>query len=94
TYPERFAAGVVAAGYTVNTGAAEMAQTPLWIFHGSDDTTADVSQARDIYQSILEAGGTQVTYTEFDGFEHVPAISKASAEPGLLEWILGYTRQQ
>src|SRR5664279_2728489 len=58
-YPARFASAVVAAGYTVDTGARQMAQTPLWIFHGSADGTAEVDNARTIYKSILDAGGTK-----------------------------------
>lgn len=69
-----------------------MAQTPLCILHGSDDTTSDVSNARDIYQAILDEGGEQVIYTEYEGMEHVPTISAASAEPDLVEWILNQTR--
>ena len=37
-FPTRFAGAVAAAGYTLDTGASEMAQTPLWIFHGSEDS--------------------------------------------------------
>lgn len=91
-FPTRFAAAASAAGYTVDTGAAEMAQTPLWIFHGSADTTSPVENDRAIYQSILDAGGTQLNYTEYEGLDHVPAIEKARTEPGLFEWMLSQRR--
>jgi predicted peptidase len=92
TYPERFADAVVAAGYTVIVGADLMAQTPLWIIHGSDDTIADVSQARNIYQAVLDEGGTQIIYTEYEGLEHVPTISAAASEPDLITWILKHKK--
>ena len=91
-FPTRFAGAVAVAGYTLDTGASEMAQTPLWILHGSDDTVNPTSSSQTIYASILEAGGTQVTYTEYPGLEHSPAIVRAREEPGLLEWLLAQRR--
>jgi poly(3-hydroxybutyrate) depolymerase len=87
-YPERFAGGVVASGYTIDKGADKMAKTPLWIFHGSDDNTASVSNARTIYKSIKDSGGTLVKYTEYEGYDHTPAMNKVHDEPGVLEWLL------
>jgi predicted peptidase len=91
-FPTRFAGAVAAAGYTLDTGASEMAQTPLWIFHGSEDSISPVENDRAIYQSILDAGGTQVKYTEYPGLDHVPGIEQARLEPGLLEWLLAQRR--
>jgi len=90
--PTRFAAAVAAAGYTIDTGASQMAQTPLWIFHGSADGTASVGNARDIYQAIRDAGGTTVKYTEYADLDHVPAIQEARGEPGLFSWLLAQRR--
>jgi predicted peptidase len=91
-FPTRFAGAVAAAGYTLDKGATQMAQTPLWIFHGSADTTSPVANARVIYQSILDAGGSQVKYTEYEGLEHVAGIERARSEPGLFEWLLTQRR--
>ncbi len=91
-FPERFAGGVVAAGYTVDKGAEQMAKTPLWIFHGSDDLTSPVDNARTIFQSIKDAGGTLVQYTEYEGYDHVPAMNRVHDEEGVLEWLLSQTR--
>jgi predicted peptidase len=91
-FPTRFAGAVAAAGYTLDTGASQMAQTPLWIFHGSDDSISPVENDRTIYQSILDAGGTHVTYTEYSGLDHVPAIEQARMEPGLFQWLLAQHR--
>lgn len=87
-FPTRFAGGVVASGYTANKGADKMAKTPLWIFHGSDDNTSSVDNARTIHQSILNAGGTEVKYTEYEGLDHVPAMNQPHEEDGLMEWLL------
>lgn len=91
-FPTRFAGAVSAAGYTKDKGAANMAQTPLWIFHGDEDATSPVDNDRAIYKSIQAAGGTKVKYTEYPGLDHVPAIEKARSEPGLFEWLLDQRR--
>ena len=91
-FPTRFAGAVAAAGYTLNTGASEMAQTPLWIFHGTEDSISPLENDQAIHQAILDAGGTQVKYTEYPGLEHVPGIEQARVEPGLFEWLLAQRR--
>lgn len=90
--PTRFAAGVSAAGYTKDTGASQMAQTPLWIFHGAEDGTSPVDNARTIYESIRDAGGNKVKYTEYPDLDHVPAIQQAREETGLFSWLLSQRR--
>lgn len=92
-YPTRFAAAVSAAGYTVDQGAPQMAQTPLWIFHGAADGTSPVENDRAIYQAILDAGGTQVRYTEYPDLDHVPGIERARSEPDLFTWLLAARRR-
>jgi hypothetical protein len=65
-----------------------MAQTPLWLIHGSADSINPAATIETIYQSILNAGGTLVKLTTYEGMEHSPAIVKARSEPGLLDWLL------
>jgi predicted peptidase len=91
--PERFAGAVAVAGYTLDTGATEMAKTPLTILHGSLDSISPVSSSRTIYQSILDAGGTKVQYLEYEGLDHVPAIEAARVEPDLLPWLMAARRE-
>ena len=87
-FPTRFAGAVVVAGYTLDKGAEQMAQTPLWLIHGSADTTNLPGTIETIYQSILNVGGTLVKLTLYQGLEHSPAIVQARSEPGLLDWLL------
>jgi len=91
-FPNRFAGAIVASGYTENKGAKQMATTPLWIFHGSQDQIADVNNARTIYQAIQDSGGTLVKYTEYEGYDHEPTMNKAQSEEGVLEWLLSKSR--
>ena len=91
-FPTRFAAAVAVAGYTLDKGADKMAQTPLWILHGADDEISPVDNDRAIYNSILDAGGTNVKYTEYPGLDHSAGIVNARTEPGLQEWLLAHQR--
>jgi predicted peptidase len=90
--PTRFAGAVSAAGYTKDKGAAQMVQTPLWIFHGAEDNTNPVDADQAITKSIKDAGGTKVKYTEYPGLDHVPGIEQARTEPGLFEWLVSQHR--
>ncbi len=91
-FPTRFAGAVSVVGYTKDKGAENMAKTPLWIIHGLEDALSPVENDRAIYQSILNAGGTMVKYTEYPGLDHVPAMEQARSEPGLLTWLLSKQR--
>ncbi|NLG16137.1 MAG: hypothetical protein GX556_02265 [Fibrobacter sp.] len=90
-FPERFAGAVSAAGYTLDTGAAQMTKTPLWIAVGTDDLDV-VGSSRAIYNSIVNAGGSAVEYTEYQGLGHVAGIEQARGEPQILQWLLSQNR--
>ena len=76
----------ICGGGTSMTGAL-MAQTPLWIFHGSADPVVPVQLSRDIYHAIQLAGGTQVRYTEYPGVGH-NAWDYTAHEKTLERWLL------
>lgn len=84
--------GLFAAAFSICGGgdsklAAIVAQTPLWIFHGSVDNVVPVQLSRDMYQAILSADGKQVRYTEYAGVGHA-AWTPAWQEPTLEGWLL------
>lgn len=68
--PDLFAAAYVECA-NGNTEMAEMlVNIPLWMFHGSVDSIVPVKGARDMYDAVREAGGTQIRYTEYYGVGH------------------------
>ena len=87
-FPTRFQGAVTVGGYSVNKGAAQMAQTPLWILIGTDDELSPVADTRTIHQAIVDAGGTQVKLTELPGLGHVPAIEQVRTDTGVVAWLL------
>jgi predicted peptidase len=58
---------------------------PVWVFHGGDDPTVPVTEARSMVEA-LKGIGNQVKYTEYEGVKH-NSWDKAYAEPDLPAWL-------
>lgn len=86
-----FAAAFVICGGGNPAIAGNIAQTPLWIFHGSEDRVVSVVQSRNMYKAILQASGIRVRYTEYPGVGHA-AWTPAWQEPTLTSWLLAQER--
>ncbi len=83
--------GMFASAYAIcGGGNPEMASfiknTPLWIFHGDKDPIVPVSQSRNMYHAILDAGGSKVRYTEYPGVAH-NSWDNAGRETTLYPWL-------
>jgi len=65
--------------------ASRLGKTPVWVFHGSDDSTNPATESRKMVEALKEAG-VNVRYTEYEGVGHV-CWDKAFAEPELLPWL-------
>jgi predicted esterase len=68
--PDMFAAGYVECANGNTDMAGILAKIPFWMFHGSADSIVPVKGARDMYNAVLAAGGTQIRYTEYQGVGH------------------------
>jgi hypothetical protein len=86
-HPFMFAAAYVECGNGNTDMAGILANIPLWIFHGSNDPVVSVQGSRDMYKAILEAGGTQVRYTEYPGVLH-NTWDYGKNETTLTSWLL------
>lgn len=91
-FPTRFAGAVDVAGYTPRKGAAQMANTPLWIWIGTEDEMSPIADARAIHEAIVQAGGKLVKFTEVPELGHVPAIELARTDTSLLAWLFDQVR--
>ncbi len=85
--PGLFAGAYAICGGGTPATAAQMMQTPLWIFHGGADPVVPVQLSRDIYHAIQQAGGTRVRYTEYPGVAH-NAWDYTAREKTLDRWFL------
>ncbi|MBB6050413.1 prolyl oligopeptidase family serine peptidase [Armatimonas rosea] len=83
--PGLFAAGAPIAGIGDPTQAASLASTPLWVFHGAQDTAALPSGSQQMVAAIQAAGGN-IRYTEYaDGTHYIGA--DAYSEAGFMDWL-------
>jgi acetyl esterase/lipase len=102
-YPHRWAAIAIAAGgifwsyepdrwQQESTLPAEYAQavgrTPLWLFHGTDDTTVSPRQDELLFDALKASGG-QVRFWLYQGLSH-DCWSRAYNEPELPRWLLAH----
>jgi predicted peptidase len=70
--------------------ASRVKQTPVWIFHGSDDDVIPPSESRKMRDAIAKAGGV-VRYSELAGVNH-NAWDPAYANAELWSWLLRQRR--
>lgn len=66
--------------------AAAIGQTPVWVFHGSEDDAVPVDFSRKMVTALTDAGNKSVKYTEYRGDGHM-IFGKSFSEPGLFEWV-------
>lgn len=66
--------------------ARGVGKTPVWVFHGADDTIVPVSESRQMVAALKAAGG-DVRYNEYAGVGHNVWLN-VLAEPELMPWIL------
>jgi len=69
SFPERFAAAVPIASGAAPEIAPAIVNIPIWVFHGSADTTVSPDFSRGIVAALRDAGGSP-RYTEYPGVGH------------------------
>jgi acetyl esterase/lipase len=102
-YPRRWAAVVIVSGgifwsyapdrWThVNSLPAEYARavgrTPVWMFHGTEDTVVSMRQSEMMYEALKAAGG-RVRFWIYQGMHH-DTWTRAYNEPELPRWLLDH----
>ena len=105
-YPQRWAAVAIAASgifwsyaperwQEVATLPAEYARalgrTPVWLFHGADDTLVPPRESELIFEAFKAAGG-HVRLWIYEGLKH-DCWTRAYNEPELPRWLLAFRRQ-
>ena len=83
--PTRFAAVLSLSPYSpVAAWAGQLARVPLWIFHGTTDSTAPISDTRELLQHIQAAGG-HPRFDALDGRGHF--ILDTYERPEIYDWL-------
>lgn len=83
--PELFAAAVPVCGAGDITKASEIANIPIWIFHGAKDDVVDPNNSIKMYSALLKEGAKPglTLYPEAGHFSWIPAYS----DPMLMPWL-------
>lgn len=68
-YPGKFAAAIPICGGGDPAQAEHMLDTPIWVFHGDEDTAVPVGRSREMVEALIELGASPI-YTEYEGVGH------------------------
>lgn len=83
-YPDMFAAAVPVCGGADETKAPSIAHIPIWIFHGTLDSTVKVIRSRNMF-AALKKYGCILQYTEYPKVKHNAWSYSYSSK--LFEWM-------
>ena len=86
SHPGMFASAWATCGGGDPATAPLLKDTPLWIFHGSNDDVVPVRYSRMMYYALLDIGGELVRYTEYPGVGH-NAWDYVGQEYTLYPWL-------
>lgn len=90
-YPGKFAAAMSVCGGGRAAWAGNIAQTPLWMFHGGLDNVNPPSLTEDVYHALLDIGATRMRYTNYPDQGH-EIWNTAASEPAWTEWMFDHSR--
>jgi len=91
--PYKFAAAISICGGGQTWWAENIAKTPFWMFHGSDDKINTPDMTERVYNRLVEIGAKQMRYTNYAGYGH-EIWDKAQSEPDFYDWMFMYTRKK
>ena len=88
--PTRFAAVLALSPYSPITAWGDgLAQTPLWVFHGTADAAAPVADTRELTARVEKVGG-RPRFTALEGRDHF--ILDVYDRPEVYEWLFQQRR--
>ena len=88
--PSRFAAVLALSPYSpITAWANKLAQIPLWLFQGSADTLAPITETKELVGAIQSAGG-HPRFNSLEGRDHF--ILDVYDRPDVYQWLLQQKR--
>ncbi|MFO0914692.1 MAG: prolyl oligopeptidase family serine peptidase [Pirellulales bacterium] len=85
-HPDRFAAVVPICGGGNPADGSKLAQLPIWVWHGDQDTAVPLQKSTEMVEAIRAAGGTKLRFTTLEHVGH-NSWSAAFGSPDLFEWL-------
>lgn len=88
-YPNKFAAIAPMSGWTTKFYADHLVNTPVWVFHGADDSTVTINETEEIIR-ILREKKAEIKTSIVPGRGHRPPSDEEHWE--LFNWMLQQRR--
>jgi predicted peptidase/lysophospholipase L1-like esterase len=89
-YADRIAAAVPICGSRIGNTAFEdatkMKDVPIWMYHGTADTTIPFTDSETRYNNLIAAGNTNVTFTRYEGLNH-DIWDDVALDTQMLKWM-------
>lgn len=85
-FSKEIAAAVPICGWGEPSKANTMLDTPIWAFHGAEDTVVPVARTRNMVKAIRDQGGQKVRYTEYPYVGH-NSWSPTFSTTELWDWL-------
>ena len=91
TYPERFAAIAPICGGGMPFVAHNLAEVPVWAFHGAKDDVVPLSESQRMVDAVNKASG-DAKLTVYPNLAH-DSWTKTYNNPKLYEWFLEHSKK-
>ncbi|MDO4815088.1 MAG: prolyl oligopeptidase family serine peptidase [Bacillota bacterium] len=88
---ELFAAGVPLCGGGDEAYAKELADIPIWTYHGTADPIVEFDGTKHMVELITEAGGENIIFTAVENGTH-DVWSEATTNPELIKWMFAQSK--
>lgn len=85
-FPDFFAAGIPICGGGNSGYANTLKDIPIWIYHGTADSTVPFSTSENMYDAIKAEGGNKIHFTRLQGVNH-NCWTAALADRELFSWL-------
>lgn len=83
---DTFAAGVPLCGGGDPSKAEYLKDIPIWTYHGTADGTVKYEGTNEMYNAIVAAGGTKITFTSVENAGH-NVWTEATCNAKLIDWL-------
>ena len=88
--PSRFAAVLSLSPVSpITAWGRQLAQIPLWLFHGAEDMLAPIAETKELVQAVETAGG-HPRFNRLEGRDHF--ILDVYDQPDIYQWLLQQKR--
>jgi predicted peptidase len=91
--PNKFAAAIAICGGGFAHWASNIANTPLWMFHGSADEINPPDLTERVYNKLIEIGASKMRYTNYPGYGHA-IWDKALSDPSFYDWLFSFDKSK